>query len=141
MRYLNFGEKLLAVGILSIIAYLGFLSWAQITADHGPKKLPPTGPKYTDLAASLMMGYSIHDFVVQVLFKTTTNDKFQKVVKMVYVAGTIIYTFITYGAYAIINRHPRDDDPQTISEYFEPGGWQVRTIECIYLLHLLTATP
>jgi hypothetical protein len=50
------------------------------------------------------MGYSIHDFVVQVLFKTTTNDKFIKVVGMVYVAGTIIYTFISYGAYAILNR-------------------------------------
>jgi hypothetical protein len=64
------------------------------------------------------MGYSIHDFVVQVLFKTTTSDKFTKVVGMVYIAGTLIYTFISYGAYAILNRHPRNDQAETISEYF-----------------------
>lgn len=107
MRYFSFGERLLAIGILSIVGYLGFLTWAQATAPHSPKTLPPTGPRYIDLAASLIMGYSIHDFVVQILFKTTTNDKFKKVVFMVYIAGTIIYTYISYGAYAIINRKPR----------------------------------
>jgi magnesium-transporting ATPase (P-type) len=71
MRYLNFGEKLLAIGIFSIVAYLTFLTWAQITAEHTPNKVPATGPKYTDLASSLVMGLSIHDFVVQILFKTT----------------------------------------------------------------------
>lgn len=76
MRYFNFGERLLAVGILSIFGYMIFLSWAQATAPQGPKKLPPTGPKFADLAASLIMGYAIHDFVVQVLFRTTTIDKF-----------------------------------------------------------------
>lgn len=107
MKYYSFGERLLAIGIISIVGYVGFLIWAQATAEHYPKILPPTGPKYIDLAASLIMGYSIHDFVVQVLFKTTTNDKFIKVVGLVYVAGTIIYTFISYGAYAILNREPR----------------------------------
>jgi hypothetical protein len=32
MRYYNFGERLLAIGILSVVIYLGFLIWAQITA-------------------------------------------------------------------------------------------------------------
>lgn len=67
----------------------------------------PTGPKYIDLAASLIMGYSVHDFVTQVLLKTTTKDKFFKVVTIVYILGTLIYTFISYGAYAILNRDPR----------------------------------
>lgn len=104
MRYFSFGERLLAFGILSILGYIIFLIWAQSTAPSGPKKLPPTGPKFIDLAASLIMGYSIHDFVVQILFKTTTNNNFGRVVKMVYVAGTLIYTFISYAAIAIINR-------------------------------------
>lgn len=32
MRYLNFGERLLAFGILSIIAYVSFLIWSYSTA-------------------------------------------------------------------------------------------------------------
>lgn len=104
MRYIRFGERLLAFGILSIIGYLSFLTWAQVTAPHEPKYLPAAGPKFIDLAASLIMGYSIQNFIVQVLFKTTTNDKFHKVVAWVYIAGTLVYTYISYGAYAIINR-------------------------------------
>lgn len=104
MRYYSFGERLLAIGIFSIVGYVGFLVWAHITAEHEPNKLSATGPKYIDLAASLIMGYSIHDFVVQVLFKTTTNDKFKKIIKLVYIAGTLIYTFISFSAYAIVNR-------------------------------------
>lgn len=42
---------------------------------------------------------------------------------MVYVGGFLIYTYICYGCYAIVNRHTRNNDPQTISEYFEAGGW------------------
>lgn len=43
MRYINFGEKLLAIGIISIIGYIIFLTWAQVTAPHSPKHLPATG--------------------------------------------------------------------------------------------------
>jgi hypothetical protein len=64
MRYINFGEKLLAIGIISIIGYVMFLTWAQVTAPHSPNKLPPTGDKFVDLAASLTMGYSIQNFMV-----------------------------------------------------------------------------
>lgn len=111
MRYYHFGEKLLAIGILSVIAYVSFLVWAQVTAPQGPKTLPSTGPYYTELASSLIMGYSIHNMVVQILLRTTTNNKFVKIVFWVYLSGFLVYTFITYGAYAIINRQPRNSNP------------------------------
>lgn len=64
MRYIHFGEKLLAIGILSIVGYVIFLAWAQATAPHQPKTLPAIGPKFIDLAASLTMGYSIQSFII-----------------------------------------------------------------------------
>lgn len=70
-----------------------------------------------------MMGYSVHDFVIQVLYKTTTNDKFKGVISAVYIAGTVIYTFISYAGYTIINRQPRVPEPETISEYFPMNSW------------------
>ena len=57
------------------------------------------------------MAYSIHNMVIQILFKTTTNDKFNKVIIMVFISGFFIYTFICYGAFAIVNRKPIDSDP------------------------------
>ena len=107
MRYFHFGENLLAIGILSIITYVGFLIWAQATAPEGPRTIPAAGPSFIDLAASLTMGYAIHDFVVQVLLNTTTHDKFPRVVYAVFISGILVYTFITYGAYAVVNREPR----------------------------------
>jgi len=32
MRYYSFGEKLLAIGIVSVVIYVSFLTWAQTTA-------------------------------------------------------------------------------------------------------------
>ena len=57
------------------------------------------------------MAYSIHNMVIQILFRTTTNDKFNKVIIMVFISGFFIYTFICYGAFAIVNRKPIDSDP------------------------------
>lgn len=73
MRFFHFGEKLLALGILSIIGYCSFLIWAQVTAPSGPKTIPAIGDSGIDLAASLIMGYATHDFIAQVLLNTTTH--------------------------------------------------------------------
>lgn len=107
MKYIHFGEKLLAIGIVSIVCYIIFLTWAQVTTPHSPKRLPRTGSKFVDLAASLTMGYSIQNFFVEVLLRTTTNNNFKKIIFWVFVVGAIVYTYISFGAYAIINRKPR----------------------------------
>lgn len=65
------------------------------------------GPGFIDLAASLIMGLSTHDVVTQLLLKTTTPDKYTKVVVFVYIIGFTVYTFISYGGYSNfgLNRH------------------------------------
>ena len=67
-RIFGIGEEILAWGIVSIITYLLFIIWSLVTAPSGPLKVPVSGPWVT-LTASLMMGYSIHDFLVQNLIK------------------------------------------------------------------------
>lgn len=47
------------------------------------------------------MGYAIHDFVAQVLLRTTTHDKYTKVIVWTYVLGTAAYTFITFACFGI----------------------------------------
>ena len=47
------------------------------------------------------MGYAIHDFVAQVLLRTTTHDKYTKVIVWTYLLGTVAYTFITFGCFGI----------------------------------------
>ena len=46
----------MAYGIISIITYLFFLTWAQITAPSGPNSLPVNGPPYI-LASTLVGAY------------------------------------------------------------------------------------
>ena len=43
IRYFNLGEETIAIGIISIILYLFFLVWAQISAPSGPKQVQPHG--------------------------------------------------------------------------------------------------
>ena len=99
MRVLEFGEKLMAIGIVSIIGYCCFIVWAQITAPSGPKSIHSTGVGLVDLSASLTMGYAVHDFVSQILLKTTTPDKYNKIVIITYLIGISVYTFISFGCY------------------------------------------
>ena len=104
MRYLHFGEKLLAIGIVSVLGYVGFLIWAHSSAPEGPNTFPSTGPKFMELAASLNIGYAIQDFIVQVLVNTTTANKFRRVIIVVYLSAICFYTYVTFGGIAILNR-------------------------------------
>ena len=54
LRKLHIWEEFLAYGILSIIIYVIFLTWAQVTAPAGPKSVPVNGDPF--ILASLMIG-------------------------------------------------------------------------------------
>jgi hydrogenase-4 membrane subunit HyfE len=58
----------MAFGIISIITYLLFLMWAQISAPKGEKQIPESGSFY-NLASALLMAFSVHDFIVQNIIK------------------------------------------------------------------------
>lgn len=100
VRVFHIGEEILAYGIISIVTYLAFIAWALITAPPGPKSVPETGPPVT-LLATLMMGYSIHDFLVQNLIKNPRRYEYQGVVKSTFFLGTLAYVYMTMGSFGI----------------------------------------
>ena len=100
LRNFHLGENTLAFGFLTVASYIIFIFWSHFTAPSGPKNVPPTGPGFVDLSASLLMGYSVHNIVTQILIQTTTPDKYRRVITIVYIIGIILYTFIVYGAYS-----------------------------------------
>jgi hypothetical protein len=61
----------LAYGIISIVSYVIFLTWAQITAPSGPNTVTPFGSGYSNYSAILMGALAIHDFIVQVMIHNT----------------------------------------------------------------------
>ena len=98
VRVYHIGEEILAYGIISIVTYLLFLVWAFFTAPSGPNTVPVAGPPVT-LIATLMMGYSIHDFLVQNLIKNPRRYEYQGVVKSTFFLGTLAYAYMTFGSY------------------------------------------
>lgn len=99
MRKFDIGDKLLAYGIISIIGYLIFLFWAQVTAPSGDKRVPIVAPQFVDLAAALIMGFSVQSFVDQVLLKNTTPDKYGRCIFAMTIGGILAYIFISYGCF------------------------------------------
>ena len=89
---------MLAYGIISIISYVLFLVWAQFTASAGPKTVPASGNPDV-LAATLMMAYSIHDFLVQNIIKNPRRNEYQSAVVATFAIGTSAYIFIAFGAF------------------------------------------
>lgn len=67
LKNFGLGEKVLAYGIISIISYIVFLTWAQATAPTQPRTVQPFGTGYSNYAAILMGALAIHDFIVQVM--------------------------------------------------------------------------
>jgi hypothetical protein len=98
IRFNNIGEEILAYGIISIISYLIFLLWAQLTAPPGPHVVEPVGSPYL-LASTLMMAYSIHDFLVQNIIKNPRRQEYIPIVNATFVIGTLAYTYISMGAF------------------------------------------
>jgi hypothetical protein len=116
LRKFHFAEKLLSIGCIGIVLYIVFLFWAQFTAPSGPRTIPVADHEWVNLSAALVMGYAIHDFIVQVLIKNPDRSDYFRIVWHVYLLGMITYTFISYGCYgkfyvilAIVNRTPRID--------------------------------
>ena len=99
MRKFDIGDKLLAYGIISIIGYIIFLFWAQVTAPSGKNSVPPVAPQFIDLAAALIMGFSVQSFVDQVLLKNTTPDKYARCVLIMTIGGILAYIFISFGCF------------------------------------------
>lgn len=62
IRVYHIGEETLAYGIISIVGYIGFLIWAQITAPMGPRQVIPHGDPI-ELTSALMMAFSVHGFL------------------------------------------------------------------------------
>ena len=129
MRVLEVGEETLALGIVSIIIYLGFILWAMVSAPSGEKKLQPFGGIYS-LTSTLMMAFTIQGIVSQNIFKNKNKGDYVKIIMIAFICGVAAYTFITYGAYgtrffisAIVNRIPLKEVPETIEDYFQHGGW------------------
>lgn len=118
MRRFHVGAKLLAYGIISIIMYLTFITWAQFTAPKGMAIMRPFENDSVNFAAALLMAYSIHDFVVQIMIKNPNRNEYPKLVVITYILGTIAYTYISYGSFAILNRTPISDKPVVIEDYF-----------------------
>lgn len=141
MIVIDFAEKFMALGIITVVGYLVFLLWANLSAPTGENSPPLINSNFIDLGISLTLGYSIHDFVVQVLVRTTTADKFKRVVTIVYFSSIICYTIYSLSGMSLINREPRVDDPETIEEYFPKNSWQVQLIQIIFFLHLITVSP
>ena len=98
IRFVNIGEEILGYGIISIISYLIFLLWAQLTAPPGPHTVPASGSPVL-LASTLMMAYSIHDFMVQNIIKNPKREQYIPIVNGTFVIGTLAYTYITMGAF------------------------------------------
>ena len=96
MHEFQIGDKLLAYGIISIIANLAFLTWAEFTVPSGDKSIPFTGSKFTDLAAALIMGFEIQAFVDEILLKNITPDKYTQCVLITTIIGIIAYSYISF---------------------------------------------
>ena len=141
LRFLHFSEQFLAIGIISIIGYFSFIVWAYSTAPSGDNKFPVTGPKYFELISTLTIGYGIQDFVAQILIKTTTADKYRRIILWVYGIGFFLYTIFSLAGFSILNREANVEDPDTIEQYFPSDGWQVRAIYSIFSLHMITTAP
>lgn len=73
VRIYHVGEETLAYGIISIIGYVIFLIWAQLSAPDGPKTVKTIGEPVT-LASTLIMAFMIHDFLVNNIIKNPNRD-------------------------------------------------------------------
>lgn len=80
------------------MGYVIFLVWAQTTAPVGTKRVAAVGEPM-ELAATLMMAFSIHGFLVSNILRNPDREQYNRIVGKTFFIGTLIYIFIAYGSF------------------------------------------
>lgn len=98
----------MAYGIISIAAYLLFVTWvvgSQENKDDG-KTLPYFGGNGMDLAAALAQAFAIQFFFIPVLKKNKKTRKHRFYLLMAFILGALAYAYIafmgSYGTFQIM---------------------------------------
>lgn len=92
--YFDYGEETMGIGVLSIVAAIVFISWSHFTAPAGEKTVPAFGNPYM-MISSLVLGYSVHDFLAQNIIKNPQKENYKWIVFMTFILGTLVYTFLS----------------------------------------------
>lgn len=98
IRVSHIGEETLAFGAISFIFYFILLIWTHFSAPKGEKSVPMFEEPFS-LASTLIMAYSIHDFLVQNIIKNPNRHEYQKMVIQTFTFGTLSYTFIALSSF------------------------------------------
>jgi amino acid permease len=146
IKFKDFGASLMAYGIVSIVAYLFFITWAVGSEDsgHDHERLRLFHGDGIELAAALGQAFAIQAFFIPVLKQNRKPHKYKLYTLMAFVLGTLAYGYIALmGSQGIVHRQFLGDEGEsrTIEGYFEAGAWQVKAIEVIYLVHLYSVFP
>ena len=88
----------MALGVVSYILFVIFLSWAFVTAPAGPHTVPTSGPPFF-LAAALISSLEIHDFLAQNILKNPNKKAYNSIVQWSFFIGTLVYLFATEGSF------------------------------------------
>jgi hypothetical protein len=54
----------------------------------------------------MSQGYSIHNMMIPIILRARNPNNYKKILLNTFVIAGIIYTFIAYGCFAIVNRVP-----------------------------------
>jgi amino acid permease len=98
VRYYNYSEESIALGIVSIIAYLTFTVWVFFSAPNGEKKIEPTGD-WISLISAMIFSYNIHDCLAQNIVRAENQHENKNTLLLTYIQGILIYTFVTFSCY------------------------------------------
>lgn len=98
MKIKEFGPSLMAYGIVSIITYLLFLTWAvgSEEASHDDNKIILFHGDGIDLAAALGQAFAIQAFFIPILKQNKKPHKYRLYTKMAFILGTIAYGYIAF---------------------------------------------
>ena len=104
LNYFHIGPKLMAYGLVSIVAYLIFLIWLLASAPSGSNSLPLFGTGAVSMASAMGQAYTIQAIFIPVLRELPDSKNYAKYTLYTYLIGTAIYFYIAYmGAYGMSN--------------------------------------
>lgn len=96
----------MAYGIVSIIAYLLFVTWVVGSEDasHDHSSLQLAGGSGIDLAAALGQAFAIQCFFIPILKKNKKQHKHKMYLVFVFILGSLAYAYIAFmGSYGTIS--------------------------------------
>ena len=98
LRTSQINDFAISIGLISVIAFMGFMTWAFVHRPDGPKTVPAIGDLTSTYVLAALNTFTIHEFLMQYIVYHENRKNYTKIIIITFAIGAFITLYISLGS-------------------------------------------